>query len=162
MKLRQVRPEDAGALAEFYNGLSKGSKRTFRPLGEVTTLSACEDIIRDNAPETGDKFDLVALDGTQIAGWGFLWNIKSNEPTLGLGVADDYQGKGLGGKLMDGIMETARRRGLRKVSLCVVNNNHVARQIYEKRGFVRCGDFVGKDGLDYLQLAVELQPEEDP
>lgn len=162
MKLRQVRPEDAGALAEFYNGLSKGAKKTFRPLGEMTTLSACEDIIRDNAPEMGDKFDLVALDGIQITGWGFLWNIKSNGPTLGLGVADDYQGKGLGGKLMDRIMETARRRGLGKVSLCVVKNNLVARQMYEKRGFVRCGKFVGKDGLDYLQLTAELQPEENP
>jgi len=116
----------------------------------------CKDIIRDNSPEEEKKFDLVALHEGGIIGWGFLWNIDSGEPTFGLGVADDSQGKGLGSRLTDSVMEEARERGIKKVLLTVVQDNQVAWKMYEKRGFVKYGEFVGEDGVDYFQMVVEL------
>jgi ribosomal protein S18 acetylase RimI-like enzyme len=154
--IRRIRPVDGNALVEFYNGLSESSKRTFRPIDYKTTLDVCENIIKDNSPEIDKKFDVVAIYGTRIIGWGFLWNLQSDEPTFGLGVADDFQGKGLGSKLIDSVMNTAREHGLKKVFLTVVQYNQVAWKLYEKRGFVKYGEFVGGDGLDYFRMVAEL------
>ena len=156
--LRRIKPEDASALVAFYNGLSEASKRTFRPLGSTTQLADCEAIIQENRPESGKKFDLVAVRGTRIVGWSFLWELKSEEPTFGLGIADAHQGKGLGGALMDRVMKAARERGLRKVFLTAVKDNEVAWKMYEKRGFVRYGEYYdSKDALHYLRMAAELE-----
>ncbi|MBC8230333.1 GNAT family N-acetyltransferase [bacterium] len=154
--IRRMKPGDENALVEFYNGLSENSKRTFRPIGYTTTASVCEDIIKDNSSEIDQKFDLLALHETCIVGWGFLWNLQSGEPTFGLGVADNFHGKGMGSKLIDSVMKTARERGLKKVFLTVVQYNQVAWKMYEKRGFVKYGEFVGEDGLDYFRMVAEL------
>jgi len=154
--IRRIKSGDENALVEFYNGLSESSKRTFRPIGYTTTLSVCENIINDNSPEIDQKFNLVAMYETRIIGWGFLWNLQSGEPTFGLGVADDFHGKGLGSKLIDSVMEIARERGIKKVFLTVVQYNQVAWKLYEKRGFVKYGEFVGEDGLDYFRMVAEL------
>ena len=154
--IRRIKPGDGNPLVEFYNGLSESSKRTFRPIDYKTTLDVCENIIKDNSPEIDQKFDMVAVHETRIIGWGFLWNLQSGEPTFGLGVADDFQRKGLGSKLIDSVMNTARERGLKKVFLTVVQYNQVAWKLYEKRGFVKYGEFVGGDGLDYFRMVAEL------
>lgn len=156
--LRRIQPGDGSALVEFYNGLSARSKRTFRPLGSTTNLEACEAIVQENRPEIDRKFDLVAVRGTQIVGWGFLWNLESEKPSFGLGIADEVQGKGLGSTLMDHVMKAARERGLRKVFLTVVKDNEVAWKMYEKRGFVRYGEYYdAKDELTYFRMAAELE-----
>ena len=113
MIIRRIRSGDENALIGFYNGLSESSKRTFRPIGFTTTLNVCKDIIQDNSPEIDKKFDLMAPHGDRIVGWSFLWNIQSGEPIFGLGVADDFQGKGLGSKLIDSVMKEAREHGLK-------------------------------------------------
>ncbi len=154
--IRRIQSGDADGLLHFYNGLSTTSNRTFQPLGTKTTLDVCLDIIQDNGPDRDKKIDLIALCGTRIIGSCFLWNLESDKPTLGLGIADDHQGKGLGGKLMDHVMTAARERGLRKVFLSVVKDNEVARRMYEKRGFLRCDEYITEDGLTYLGMAAEL------
>ena len=159
---RRIRPGDARALVDFYNGRGESSRRTFRPLGTETTPHAAEEIARDNAPDTDAKFDLVALaelaEGTRIVGWGFLWKLDSEEPVFGLAVADEHQGRGLGGRLMGEVLAAARVRGKRKVGLTVVKDNAVARRLYEKHGFARGDEFVGDDGLTYLRMTADLEP----
>jgi len=179
--IRRLAPGDAVALAEFYNGLSERSRRTFRPLGWTTNVEACADIVRDNiardniargplagerlvgedpsspvpedAPGDGGKYDLLALSGTQVVGWSFVWNLNSGEPVLGLGIADAYQGQGLGAALMDRVLGIAQSLGVRALYLTVVQDNHVAWQMYERRGFRRTDEFVGEDGLAYFKMA---------
>ena len=155
--IRRVKLGEASALVAIYNSLSESSKRTFRPLGSTTTLDVCEDIVQDNRPETDEKFDLVALHETRIVGWSFLWNLKSDEPVFGLAVSDDYQGKGLGGSLMDRVMKAACERELGKVCLTVVKDNEVAWRMYEKRGFVVYDEYVAEDGLAYFRMARNFQ-----
>ena len=156
--LRRIQPGDESALVAFYNDLSEASRRTFRPFGITTQLADCEAVIQENRPEAGKKFDLVAVRGTRIVGWSFLWDLKSEEPEFGLGIADEVQGKGLGSALMDRVKKAARERGLRKVILTVVKDNEVAWRMYEKRGFVRYGEYYdAKDALHYLRMAAELE-----
>lgn len=169
-------PDDASALASFYNGLSAASKRTFRPLGVTTAPEVCLDIARDNAPGVAKKFDLVVHYGGQIIGWGFLWRVKADGPDesdppfslmLGLGIADAYQNHGLGSALMTRLMAEARRQASQEaavapvVTLTVVQDNEVAWRLYEKHGFVKVGAFVGEDSggdaLPYFRMLADLQ-----
>jgi ribosomal protein S18 acetylase RimI-like enzyme len=154
MRIRRLEPGDADRLQAFYNGLSARSKRLFCPLGETTTVEACRAIGRDN--ECDQKFDLVALHEGEIAGWGFVWALASEQPTFGLCVADRYQGQGIGGCLMDRVLEAARGYALPEIHLTVVQDNRVAQRLYQGRGFVRCGELVGSDGLDYYRMMLRL------
>lgn len=154
--IRSIADGDAAALESVYNALGAESKRTFHPLGDRTTVETCEAIIAENAPEAGKKFDVVAVTNGQIIGWSFLWNLSSDCPTFGLGVTDEWQGKGLGRRLMDHVLAEAARRGIPRISLTVVQDNDRARGMYERRGFVRQESFLGDDGLPYYYMTLEL------
>lgn len=154
--IRRITPGDAPALVAFYNQLSAPSKRTFRPLGPVTILEKCEAIIQDNADDVGTKFDLVAIHNGRIAGWGFLWNLDTDEPVFGLAVADAFHGQGLGTALITRVMGGARAMGLPTVYLTVVTDNAVAQHVYEKQGFVKYGEFTGDDGLPYFKMMINV------
>ncbi len=154
--IRPIGPEDAQALAAFYNGLAVASKRTFHPLGDVTTLEACDAVIAENAPGVNKKYDAVAWANRQIVGWSFLWGLQSETPSFGLGVADVWQGQRLGSRLMDHILDEAARRGILRISLTVVQDNDRAASMYERRGFVRQESFVGEDGLSYYYMTAEF------
>ena len=151
---RRLQPADAEALAAFYNGLSTASIRTFRPLGTKTTVDECLKLALRNGVESDSRFDLLAMAGPCVVGWCFLWDMDTDKPMFGLGVSDDHRGLGLGGTLMDRVMQVARERGLRRVFLTVVKDNVVAWRLYEKRGFVRYDEYVEKnDGETYFRMA---------
>jgi GNAT superfamily N-acetyltransferase len=153
IQLRPLRDGDVPALLAFYNGLSRASIRTFRPLGETTTLDVCAEIVRDNAADRGVRYDLAAcLDGALI-GWVFLRRLDTDRPELGLGVADAHQGRGLGGALLDQLLAWARTRGVPVIYLIAVKDNARAVHLYQSRGFVIYDEFIGKwDNLPYLSM----------
>jgi ribosomal protein S18 acetylase RimI-like enzyme len=157
---RRLQPGDAKALLAFYNNLSAASKRTFAPLGQTTTIEVCQNIVDDNTSGTGAGFSLVAVDGPGIVGWGFIYKLDINEPTLGLAVADHYHGQGIGSTLIGDVLHIARERGLCQVALTVVQDNDVAWRLYEKYGFVRYGECTGQDGLRYFRMRKEIKQED--
>lgn len=152
IEIRQLRTGDAVALAEFYNTLSAPSKRLFKPCGLVVTLERCRRIVRENQPEIGKKFDAVAVLDKRIVGWSFLWSLQSGSPTFGLAVADDFQNRRLGGKLMDHVLQAAAARDIHNITLTVVRDNKPALRLYERKGFERRDAFVGTDGVDYIYM----------
>jgi putative acetyltransferase len=156
--LRRLGPADADALHSFYNGLSARSKRLFRPLGARATLEQCRRLADANRPGQDTKVDLVAVSGQAIVGWGFLWNGHEwpEVATLGLGVADDWQGRGLGRRLMAAVLDAAPGRGLSCIELTVVQDNAVAQRLYESFGFARAGELVGVDDLPYFRMTKPL------
>ena len=115
--------------------------------------------MRGNEPSTETKFDLVAVKGSDIVGWSFVWALQStapHEPVFGLGVMDAYHGQGVGGQLMDSVMEAMRQRSMPKLYLTVVTDNNKAWQMYGRRGFVKYGEFTGLDGVSYYRMAADL------
>ncbi|MAG13701.1 MAG: hypothetical protein CMN78_03790 [Spirochaetales bacterium] len=149
--IRRIGLADAEALATFYNGLSDESKRLFRPLSENTDKNRCREIVRDNEAET--KYDLIAVLGDVVVGWAFVWNIdQPAECTFGIGVSDEWQGKGIGKKLMKRVLGTCRSRDLSTVHLIVVQDNQRAQNLYKQMGFVVTGTKAGADGQDYFTM----------
>jgi putative acetyltransferase len=51
----------------------------------------------------------------------------------------DFQGKGLGGRLLDRIVSLARKEGFSSLVLETGDKHHAAWRIYERAGFKRCG-----------------------
>lgn len=149
--IRQIGIGDAEDLCAFYNGQSAASRRTFRPLGTRTTVSACQAVCDANS--AGTKFDLVACSASGIVGWGFVWDLQKHEPMFGLAVADALHGRGIGRELTRRVLAHCDLLRLPRITLTVVTDNHVAKRIYERAGFRDYGQFRHKeDGLDYFQM----------
>jgi ribosomal protein S18 acetylase RimI-like enzyme len=88
-----------------------------------------------------DAFDLdlgaskVARSEGEVVGLANL-GIRGEEGWVGgVGVAPTARGQGIGEALMKGLLTEARARGLRRVSLEVIEENEPAFRLYEKLGF---------------------------
>lgn len=66
----------------------------------------------------------------------------------GLAVDPAAQGKGVGRRLIEGVVDAARQRGLAKVTLRVLGHNTSARRLYERCGFATEGVLKGEFLLD--------------
>ena len=69
-------------------------------------------------------------------GWAFLANLDANHPDLGIAVAELMPDKGLGKSLLSQLLGWASKRGILKIYLMVVMDNHRAIRLYESHGFV--------------------------
>ena len=58
---------------------------------------------------------------------------------LGMAVARDWRGRGVGSALLEAAVDWARARGLHKLSLSVFPHNDAAIALYRKHGFVEEG-----------------------
>ncbi|MFF2875501.1 GNAT family N-acetyltransferase [Gottfriedia sp. NPDC057991] len=72
-----------------------------------------------------------------------------------LSVHPDYQGKGIGTELLEGLLSFAKNKGIARVSLNVDQDKPTARRLYEKVGFkyekVR---FIMNHSYDYLVFPI--------
>ena len=64
---------------------------------------------------------------------------ESRPADIGMSVARDWRGRGVGTALMQACVEWARGRGVHKLSLQVWPHNEAALRLYEKFGFEREG-----------------------
>ncbi|MGW6796357.1 N-acetyltransferase family protein [Streptomyces chartreusis] len=85
---------------------------------------------------------LVAELDRRIVGYvrlGFPTPLASNahvRQIQGLAVSDEARGHGVGRALIRAVVEEARRRGARRLTLRVLGHNTPARMLYESEGFV--------------------------
>ncbi len=108
------------------------------PYNETTTAA---DIIKGPLARLadGDEFIMIlrAKDNS-IVGYAF-WKRHPTQRTtwgFGIGLHKDYRGRGLGGKLMRELFDTARNElGLERIELSVDAHNTPAVKLYEKFGF---------------------------
>ncbi|PKF48939.1 GNAT family N-acetyltransferase [Enterovibrio nigricans] len=74
-----------------------------------------------------------------VVSYFFLWWYSSEFPVLGIGISQKYQGQGLGGKLIEILIENARSNNCRAIELTTVLNNNRAFALYQKLGFLYLG-----------------------
>lgn len=93
--------------------------------------------------ERGRREMLVAEHDGGIAGSVSL-NVRKHAPgylhLFALDVSPALRGRGIGTALVAAVEEEARRRGLRGVCLDVGVENHGARRLYERLGYVGSGE----------------------
>ncbi len=95
---------------------------------------------------------LVVTDGDRIVGWADVTRVNawtsSHVGTLGMGLLPEYRGKGLGKKLLAGVLKLANTK-FDQVDLTVYRQNKRARNLYKKAGFAWCGTKKGAAKLSY-------------
>jgi GNAT superfamily N-acetyltransferase len=96
----------------------------------------------------GDRAIIAEASGTRIgAAWFRLWTpelhsygfVDAATPEVAMAVRQYYRSKGLGRRLLNALVETARADGVPALSLSVSPLNF-ARQLYESAGFRKVGE----------------------
>ena len=83
---------------------------------------------------------LAAVDrGDRLIGELSAFGRENRPAEIGMAVAADWRGRGVGSALMQACVDWARESGIHKLSLQVWPHNDVALRLYEKFGFEREG-----------------------
>lgn len=147
-RIRAASPGDAEAIASLHNlpGYRYGTLRT--------PYHTTEEIRRYlESPSAGGHRLLADLDGRVIGDIGLTPAAnprRRHAASIGMGVHDDFSGRGVGSALMAAALDIADNwLDLSRIELTVFADNDSALRLYERKGFVREGlfrDFAFRDG----------------
>ena len=138
LSLRPIQPGDAPIEQAFVRGLSPES-RFFRFMGEMRELSP--GLLRYlTSPDARTEVALIvttAKDGCEqeIAAGRFAHNPDGESCEFAIAVAEAWQGKGIGRRLMQVLIAAARRRGLRRFEGYVLASNYRMLEFVRALGF---------------------------
>ena len=135
LTFRPMRLSDREEIRKFYDDMGEESAAFFNVDhgNERRTMA-----FFDNSKP--DHRFFVAEDGGRIAGLLFVWDIDRSVPWLGVAVRDDYQGKGVGTFLLNGVFALLRENRYGGLLLRTAKTNAAARRLYEKTGFEHIGE----------------------
>lgn len=136
--VRPVRPDDAQMLQELVRGL-KPESRYFRFASAITELPPGL-LARLTLIDYDREMALVAVaageEAERIVGVSrIITNPDQTSCEFSLLVADDFGGKGLGSRLMEGITDAAREKGLSDIEGLVLSNNADMLKLMRGLGF---------------------------
>ena len=145
--IRPIRPDDAQMLQDLMHHLSPES-RYFRFVSSIAELPPTM-LARFTLIDYDREMALVAVvkertpgeDGTfvetqRIVGVSrYITNPDQSSCEFALVVADDFNGKGLGSRLMLSIMDVAREKGLSEIDGLVLANNPSMLKLMRSLGF---------------------------
>jgi acetyltransferase len=145
--MRPIQPDDAQMLQTFVAGLSRES-RYFRFVSSLTELPPSM-LARFTLIDYDREMALVAVhkqrqatgDGEfteteRIVGVSrYITNPDKTSCEFSLVVADDFNGKGLGSRLMQSIMDVARDKGLKEIEGLVLANNPSMLKLMRSLGY---------------------------
>lgn len=145
---RYLEGEDAVGLCGYINKIS--TENTFiRYSGETISLEEEQEYVDDLIKKyrEGHAVSLVAeLDGQIVGHCSLSRNQELKKKgrhigSIGISVASDVRGKGVGEKLMSLVIAEAKHhiKGLHIIELTVFAVNNVARNLYKKLGFLEYG-----------------------
>jgi ribosomal-protein-alanine N-acetyltransferase len=86
-----------------------------------------------------DGSDAADSGATDLCGYALLMWAPDEVHLLNITVRPDLQGRGIGGAMLQWLLDDAARRGAQRMLLEVRPSNPVAIGLYETRGFVRIG-----------------------
>jgi ribosomal-protein-alanine N-acetyltransferase len=154
--LRSGRAEDLVFLQEMLFESYFWDSAIERPLFAVFQNDAEFMKLLANWGRSGDRAVIADENGRKAgAAWFRLWTtelhsygfVDATTPEIAIAVRTDYRSKGLGRRLLDALIHTARAEGFSALSLSV-NPQNRARQLYESTGFRK----VGQSGTSWTLL----------
>jgi RimJ/RimL family protein N-acetyltransferase len=149
--IRPLREGDAEALLRFYQGLSPETVRFYEPYSNIS-LEMMDDVVRHVASGRDFARVLVTSSG-DIVGHVFLGNIGAAEPMLGIGIAERWQNRGYGRRLLAAALaEADARPGVQAVILTVNKQNLRAQKLYQAFGFVIYGECDHREPRDSFRM----------
>ena len=131
---RPFAPEDKEEAEAFFADMGEKSASFFNVArgNERRTMEFFENGKADH------RFFGLFEDGRLLA-YAFIWDLDRTVVWFGIAVRDGYQGRGIGGKLTDLVLEQCRKAGYAAVLLRTRKDNAGARKLYENHGFEELG-----------------------
>jgi acetyltransferase len=155
--VRPIRPEDAEMEASFVRSLSDNA-RHFRFMIALKELTR-EMLVRFTQIDYDRELALVGLveqggKETEIAVARYI-KVDAESAHVAIVVADAWQGRGVGARLLRMLVDTARARGIRRLEGEVLAENAVALSLMRRVGFSVKRD---RDSPDLCLIEMALGP----
>jgi acetyltransferase len=155
LMLRPIRPEDEPLIDEMYKTISEEAfhSRFFQAAKNASHEMHIRQCSIDYDREMGIVAEIMQDDNRRIVGIGTLMTDagqKSGE--YAVLVHDDYQGKGLGYKLVDVLIGIAQDKGLEEIYGIILSNNRKMINVSKKLGFIAEGL---PDGMTKVKLLLK-------
>ena len=135
VKVRPIRPEDAGREKRFFEGLSERSR--FQRFMQYMRELPPKMLARFTQLDYDRELALVALWQDEIVAVGrYAPNADGVSAEFALAVADDWQGKGLGHALLERLVAAARDAGYEALVGIILEANRDMLGLAAHLGFV--------------------------
>ena len=130
LKIREIEPSDEGRINEFFDGMS----------GEVRSLFNRNDhnrqgVLKQLKRPLDSRIYWIAEEDGKMLGYVFLLDTDTGVPTMGIALAEDFRGRGLGKTMTRFVLDYARRMGKGGVQVTTHVANIRAQALYEAMGF---------------------------
>jgi RimJ/RimL family protein N-acetyltransferase len=139
VRIRAARPEDAPAFRALLDAVAR--ERRFLAMIEAPDLEQVRSFLE--RLDDGGGVQQLALIGERVVGWCDIIRDElagfGHGGRLGMGVAEDHRGSGLGERLLLGTLDAAAELGMWRVELDVFASNTRAVALYERTGFAHEG-----------------------
>lgn len=138
LTIRPIRPEDADIEQEFVRSMSPEAKY-FRFMQTIDELTP-EMLARFTQPDYDRETALIAVINengvrTQLGVARYTVNPDGRSCEFALAVLDTRRRMGIGSRLMEALMESARNRGIRVIEGEVLSDNHRMLSLMRRLGF---------------------------
>jgi len=139
MIIRKARIKDLESITEIYNDAVKNTVATF----DLEPKTVEEQLIWFREHSSKNPVIVAEQDGF-VVGWAALskYNTKcaySNTTEISLYVKKEFQGRGIGKKLMEGIITEGKKVGVHVILARITDGNKVSINLHEKFGFKHVG-----------------------
>ena len=139
--VREATAADQRVILDIYNQAVLHSTATFDL--EPRTWEEHQRWAEEHAPP---YHVLVATVGDTVAGWGSLspFRVKPGyrfTAENSVYVHEDFRGRGIGGALLEQLIEAAQRGGLHSIMALIDGDNSVSVRLHERFGFQHVGRF---------------------
>ena len=146
LRLRTATEDDAEALIAYTRQVDTESPFLSREPGEFVATVAAERLFISRVASRDNGLFLLVLDGDTIVGaldfHGGPGARTCHAGEFGMSVARSHWGRGIGGKLLDALLDWARTTlYVQRIKLRVNARNTRAIALYRSRGFVEEGRF---------------------
>ncbi len=139
LKLRSAKPEHIKFITEIYNEAILKTNATFDI--ETKTVEDMKEWFNNHSLKNPI---IVALYNNTVVAWAALSKYDSkkaysNTTELSLYVLEDFQGKGIGNKLIKEILNKGKKSGVHVVLARITEGNNISIKLHEKYGFEKIG-----------------------
>ena len=143
--IRYPSSDDLSVMHQYINMLSK--EQTYIPYqGQEITLAEEKKFLDRQLEKIGKNKAVLLLVFSKgkligISGIDMKDRVSAHEGVFGISVSKVYRGQGVGNLFMQTVIDEAIRQlpQLKIITLGVFANNSLAKQIYEKFGFIKSG-----------------------
>lgn len=106
----------------------------------------------------------VDLNTNTVAGYAGFWFDGDDAQIMTIGVAKEYQKRGIASNLLKTMIENAKSIGAKRMLLEVKVNNNPALKLYEKFGFTKMGlrkRYYMPEGIDAYTMCAQIDDLDD-